>query len=398
MPKGNDEKTDFLIKTAKRLLRIIAISPSSGGKGEGEKAEEVVKILNELGYDGVQRIDVKDDKDVTRPNLYLKIGNHEKTLWIISHLDTVPIGDRKLWKYDPFDATVDGDRIYGRGSGDNGQGIFTSLLLLKYLEKERMKYTLGLAFVSDEETGSKYGITPLIENKVFRKDDLILVPDSGDEKGINIEIAEKTVLWLRFIVEGKQGHGSRPDISVNAFLEASKLVQILEKSLNDTYTDKDELFTPSYSTFVPTRHEENVQNINTIPGRDIFYFDCRILPKYDPDLVMDHISRVINTFEADKKVTVKVEVVQREESSPVIYREAEIMKLLSDAILKKRGIKTELIGIGGQTFANHIRKDGIPAAVWSTADESAYHQANEFCTISYILKDLEVLESILYSE
>ena len=392
------EKTDFLVRTAKRLLRIPAISPASGGGGEGDRAAEIIKILGDLGYNNAQRLDVRDDKGVTRPNIYLKIGDKERTLWIVSHIDTVPVGDRKLWKYDPFDATVDGDRIYGRGSGDNGQGIFTSLLLLKYLRKEKMRYSLGLAFVSDEETGSRYGIRPLIEHNVFRKDDLILVPDSGDREGKMIEIAEKTVLWLRFIVEGKQGHGSRPDLSVNAFLEGSRLVVALEKSLNETYNARDDLFTPPFSTFVPTRHEENVPNVNTIPGTDVFYFDCRIMPRYDPDMVLDHISRVVRTFEAEHHVTVKVEIVQREDSSPIVFRDAEVINLLSEALLRKRGIKTELIGIGGQTFANHLRKEGLPAAVWSTADESTYHQANEFCQMSYILKDMDVLEYMLYGD
>ena len=45
------------------------------------------------------------------------------------------------------------NRVYGRGDADNGEGILSSLLILKHLDQSRMKYNLGLVFVADEETG-----------------------------------------------------------------------------------------------------------------------------------------------------------------------------------------------------------------------------------------------------
>jgi succinyl-diaminopimelate desuccinylase len=37
-----------------------------------------------------------------------------KTIWLQSHLDTAPVGDRAQWQHDPFVGTIVGDRIYGR--------------------------------------------------------------------------------------------------------------------------------------------------------------------------------------------------------------------------------------------------------------------------------------------
>ena len=398
MSYSEAELRDFLISVAKRILRIKAIAPSSGGEGELKRAEEISRILSELGYSDVVRIDVRDSSGVVRPNIYLKIGNMERTLWIISHIDTVPVGDPTLWKYAPFDATVEGDRIYGRGSADNGQAIFTSLLLLKTLEKEKMKYNIGLAFVSDEETGNQYGIKPLIESGVFSKSDLILVPDSGSPDGSIVEISEKSILWIKFTVIGKQGHASKPETAQNSFLIASKLVIALESELKERFPDSDTLFKPSVSTFVPTRHEENVGNVNTIPGRDIFYFDCRVLPKYDLDIVMDEVKKITGRIESENGIHVKIDVVQRQESSPIVSKDSEINVKLAEALKATRNITPILTGIGGQTFANFLRQSGIPAAVWSTAEDSVYHQANEFCVISYIFKDLEVIRYMLYNQ
>ena len=46
------------------------------------------------------------------------------------------------------------------------------------------------------------------------------------------------------------------------------------------------------STFEPTQKEANVSNINTIPGHDVFYLDCRVLPEYPLSTVIDAIKSI----------------------------------------------------------------------------------------------------------
>ena len=101
-----------------------------------------------------------------------------------------------------------------------------------------------------------------------------MVPDSGNPEGSLIEIAEKSILWLGFKTTGKQCHGSKPQLGINAFSAASYLVTKLTK-LHKIFDAVDPLFDPPVSTFEPTKKEANVGNINTIPGEDVFYMDCR---------------------------------------------------------------------------------------------------------------------------
>ena len=103
------------------MIRIPAIGPFNGGKGEGERADQVMKYL--AGFDSVERVDVPDDCDPTvmRPNILArKNGRGKGTVWIVSHLDTVLPGDLSQWDSPPFEPRVDGDRIYGLGTEDNG--------------------------------------------------------------------------------------------------------------------------------------------------------------------------------------------------------------------------------------------------------------------------------------
>ena len=69
----------------------------------------------------------------------------------------------------------------------------------------RPKRTIILAFVSDEETGSKYGLKWLIKNhpELFRKNDLVLVPDAGNSDDSFIEVAEKSRLIFQVKTIGR---------------------------------------------------------------------------------------------------------------------------------------------------------------------------------------------------
>ena len=394
-PTPGTSDFDFIVSLAKRIIPVKAISPFAGGKGESDRIDEIEFILNELGYDTYTRYDVIDESQTKRSNLVLKIGHQEKTLWFIPHVDTVPAGDINLWTRDPFKATVEGNRIYGRGSSDNLQAVFLSLYMLKKFDPSKLKYNLAIAFVADEEMGSKYGIQYLISQNIFHKDDLVIVPDWGVPDGRQIEIAEKSILWLKFTVIGKQGHASKPSEAVNASKLGMKFMLELDAMLHDRFKDTNDLFSPNMSTFEITKHDLNVENINTIPGKDTFYMDCRILPKYDLDIVLDEIDRLLRKFETDNKVKITIEPVQREQSPPPTSKDSEIVKLLSSAIAQVSGSEPSLIGIGGGTCAAFFRNLGIEAVVWSTAFNEIYHQVDEYCVIDHIFNDFKVMEKIL---
>lgn len=117
-----------------------------------------------------------------RPSVIAKRrGRSDRTIWFVSHMDTVSPGDTKAWTYPPFDGTVVDDKLYGRGSEDNGQAVISTLFALKALlaVEEEPEFTIGAAVVADEEAGSDYGIKFLIEKGLFGKDDIFYVPDSG---------------------------------------------------------------------------------------------------------------------------------------------------------------------------------------------------------------------------
>ena len=71
----------------------------------------------------------------------------------------------------------------------------------------------------------------------------------------------------------------------------------------------DPLFQPPCCTFVPTRHEENVPNINSLPGKDVFYIDCRILPGISHDDVLASAREIMEAVAERHGVTVDITTV-----------------------------------------------------------------------------------------
>ena len=386
---------DEMVSTLADLCRIPAIGPDNGGDGEAKKAKAVEGLLKRVGLKA-ERFDAPDKRvpGGQRPNLVARVGKGPR-LWFLCHLDVVPPGDRKAWKTDPFEPTLAEDRLYGRGTEDNGQSLVAVLSAYRALAKAGAKpgRALGFALVADEETGSRYGIKHLLGQGLFAQGDAFVVPDRGVALGDEVEVAEKSLLWFRVTVRGKQGHASLPSEAVNAHRAGAFLTTLIDASLPKRFPATDPLFRPWTSTFEPTKHEPNVPNVNTIPGEDVFYFDCRLLPSVKSRAVVAEARRLATQAERTFGVTVAVEPVN-EESSPPTATDAEVVLDLMKAIRKVRRLQAKPVGIGGGTVAAPLREKGFPAAVWSTTDEVG-HTANEYAKVENLVADAKVYAALM---
>jgi succinyl-diaminopimelate desuccinylase len=387
---------DEMARTLMELISIPAIAPENGGEGEFEKAEKLMQVLEALGFGRIERFDAEDRRvsSKKRPNIvvYHDGKSNSERLWIITHLDVVPPGEESLWTITkPFSPKIDEGRIYGRGSEDNGQSLIASIFAVKALKNLgiKPKKTIALAFVADEEQGSRYGIQHLIKQGLFKKDDLIIVPDGGNENGSFIEIAEKSALWFRIRTTGRQVHASRPHQGLNAHRVGMEYALTLDKLLHRKYAFKDEYFDPPESTFEPTKKEKNVDAVNIAPGEDVTYFDCRVLPNYNLEEILEDIHCLAEEFERKTGATIKIELLQKSVAPKPTEANSKIVSMLKETIKKVRGVEPKVGGIGGGTCAAFFRQIDVPAVVWSTIDETA-HQPNEYAKIENIIADAKV--------
>lgn len=397
--KNIESNLEKMIELETLLTSVPAMAPESEGQGELKKCEVLEAWLKENGITNLVRYDAPDSRVESgiRPNLVATIEGRsdDYSIWVMAHMDVVPVGDLSMWNTDPWKVERKDGKIYGRGVEDNQQGLVAGIFAaLSYLQTgEKPAHTVKLLFVADEEVGSDYGISYLLrEHNLFRKDDLIVIPDGGDSEGVTLEVAEKNLLWMRITTKGKQAHGSRPDEGANAFLANCELAMKLN-DLENFFGKKDDLFQPNHSTFQPTKKEENVPNINTIPGDDVFCMDCRILPCYTLDEVRKEARRRMDEVEAKYGVKITFEEPQAVES-PATSVDAPVVKKLAAAIEKVNGKKAYPIGIGGGTVGAYLRIAGYDATVWGTLDETA-HQPNEYCILDNLINDAKVLATLM---
>lgn len=394
-----------MIELQTLLSSIPAIAPDSGGEGELKKCEALTEFLRKNGFSGVefQRFDATDSRVPSgiRPNLVVTVPGKKDdfSIWIMAHMDVVPPGDLSLWKTDPWNVVEKDGKLFGRGVEDNQQGLVSSVLAAKsFLDNGILpEHTVKLLFVADEEFGSTYGIKFLLREhrNLFGKNDLIIIPDGGDSSGEAIEVAEKNILWMRLRTMGVQSHGSMPDKGKNAHLAACDLSLRLN-DLENVFNEKDESFVPPYSTFQPTKKEANVESVNIIPGDDVFFMDCRILPRYTLKEVRARVDERVRAVEEKYGVKIQVTEVQHEES-PATPADAPVVKRLAAAIKEAHGITARTIGIGGGTVGALFRQLGYNVAIWSTLDEVC-HQPNEYCIIENIEKDAMTLAALFFQE
>ena len=387
---------NYAIELQRGLTAIPALAPSSGGNGEYDKAKWLEGELKKLKFDSIDWINAPqaEAKNGIRPNVIARYKGKSsaKTIWFMAHLDVVPPGEAKLWKTDPYKMEVQGRNLVGRGVEDNQQAIASSIMVVKAMMEldYRPEYDIALLFCADEETGSGFGADYISDNKpeIFGKDDMFFVPDSGTEDGSLIEVAEKSIMWLKVITHGKQCHASRPKLGINAFKAASELITKYQK-LYKKFPKKDKLYEPPISTFEPTKKENNVPNVNTLPGEDVFYMDCRVMPCYQLTEVKAEMRRMADEVEAKFGVKISFEPQQEAQAAPPTDPKAAIVLALKKAIKEVLGVKAKAYGIGGGTVAAFFRRLNLPVVVYARLNETA-HMPNEYCVIDHMMGDAKV--------
>jgi len=386
---------DDIVKALADIIAIPAISPVSGGSGEREKLDFLKALIRDFGFDEIREYVTTDDSGILRPSLIaIKKGKDPELprLWVVAHVDVVPAGDLDKWETDPFKAVIRDGRIYGRGSEDNGQELVASLYAVKALSKlgitSNRDICIGLA--ADEENGSVYGMKFLLKQEsLFGKDDLVIVPDHGNSEGTLLEVAEKSIMWLKVETLGKQCHASEPEKGKNAFLAANHYCVEMVRVLKERFPATDPLFKPAGSTFEPTKKEANVPNINTIPGEDVFYFDCRVLPEYQLAEALAVFREKAEELGERFGVKINVSIVQQDQAAPATSPEAPVVLALKNSLRNVYGVEARQAGIGGGTCGAIFRRAGIPAVVWARIADNA-HQPNEYAIIENLVGDTKV--------
>lgn len=194
-----DERMDEWLGILSKFIGI----PSENPPGDTRELAEYLESLFEEHGVPYERIDPKEEM----PNIVAHFeggqGPNGPHLVYNGHLDTLHIGERDRWDWDPFSGEISDGRILGRGAADMYGGTIASLASFLYLFENKDMFGGEVTFtaVSDEETGGEWGARYLVENYPEYHGDAVI---SGEPSANNIiRFGERGTCWTEIRIKGE---------------------------------------------------------------------------------------------------------------------------------------------------------------------------------------------------
>ena len=171
------------------LVRIPSVSWAAFDRAHVRtSADAVAELVREIGiFDAVTvtQAGIPGTDELGQPAVLATRAakNGRPTVLLYAHHDVQPPGLDEHWESPPFEPTVRGDRLYGRGAADDKAGVMAHVAALRGLYAATAgDVDLGLALFieGEEEFGSRSFATFLSENRDALRADAIVVADSNN--------------------------------------------------------------------------------------------------------------------------------------------------------------------------------------------------------------------------
>ncbi|MFW9963724.1 MAG: ArgE/DapE family deacylase [Candidatus Sifarchaeia archaeon] len=162
-----------------------------------------------------------------RPNVVATLAGSGggKSLCLTGHVDVVSPEPLEAWTTNPWGGEIDGDHLYGRGSGDMKAGIAAMLIAVKSVRELdiQLKGDVQLETTIEEEDGGVGG--NLFLRLVRPKVDAAINPEPTFH---NLGVASGGVMYFRVIVKGVPAHAATAHFGVNAIEKMMLVVKALQ--------------------------------------------------------------------------------------------------------------------------------------------------------------------------
>lgn len=360
-PELMEQKELYL--QALELLQKLIQTPSFS-KEEDRTAAILADFLSSSGVEDVHQ----QQNNVWVFNKHFK---HElPTLLLNSHHDTVK--PNASYTRNPFEASVEGDKLFGLGSNDAG-GCLVSLIaaFLLFYKREDLKYNLVLAATAEEEISGRNGIESILPQ--LGKLEAAIV---GEPTEMHFAVAEKGLLVLDCTAKGIAGHAAREE-GTNAIYEAMPDIQWFQSY---TFPKVSEHLGPVKMSV--TVVQAGTQH-NVVPDTCTFTVDVRLTDAYTMEEVLETIQQ-----------HVKAEVKPRS------------MRLKPSSIPMEHPLVQAGISMGRKMYGSPTTSDQallpIPSLKLGPGFSGRSHMADEYIYLHEIKEGIklyiELLERVIVQE
>lgn len=344
---------------------------------EKKIAELVAQKFAEYGIDS--HIDTLDQPN--RANLIASIGSENRPNLLFSgHFDTVPPVEEG-WNHNPFSATIEDGRMYGRGTGDMKGGDAALVMAMCILKKAEIPLKGKITFVGTcGEEVDRYGSKAYYSKYGCDDIDAMVIAEATNR---GMFTSEKGALWLKFTAHGKAAHPGVSWEGVNSLLNTLKFFEEFRK-YRFSVEEHEMLGKPTLN--ITSMHAGTITN--ALPVSCISTVDIRTIPgiRHD-DILRDIDALIIKLKEEDPQFNLSYEVtndcapIETNVNDPLCIAAYKANEDLFEKELKPTGVffYTDAVSL--------VRSDGTyaPMIIYGPGDATNNHKVNEFVEVSQLI-------------
>ncbi|MFD2212032.1 ArgE/DapE family deacylase [Virgibacillus halophilus] len=310
-----------------------------------------------------------------------------KVLGISGHEDVVAAGDESEWKFPPFSAEIEGDKLYGRGSTDMKSGLVALAIAMIEMKEENADINGTLKFMGTvgEEVGELGSEQLTKEGYADDLDGLII----GEPTGSALIYTHKGSMNYTVVSRGKSAHSSMPKEGINAIANINEFVTRANAEMQ-AVTDK-------YKNDVlgETAHSITIINggdqVNSIPAMTTLQGNIRTIPEFDNSQVKALLQGIVD--ELNKRDGFNLELIVDYDIYPVESKsDSELIK----AIQAVSNQELPVTGISPTTDAAAFTKadNEFDLVIYGPGVSYLPHQIDEYVSIENYLEMIDNYKAI----
>jgi acetylornithine deacetylase len=378
-----------MLETTKQILSDLIAFPTVSVDSNLDMISYLAARLKDCGA----KVEIFHDETGKKANLFATLGPEVDGGIVLSgHSDVVPVNDQD-WTSDPFAMEEREGRLYGRGTCDMKGFIAATAAMAPHFAQRVTNTPVHFAFTYDEETGC-IGAGHLVEALKERNINprLAII---GEPTFMRIIEGHKGCHEYSTRFQGLEGHGSAPDLGVNAVEYAARYVaRLLE--LKDKFTT----MAPDTSRFEPPWTTVNVGAIhggsvhNVIAPKAQVDWEMRPVQASDASFVKE----ALKTYCEDELLPAMRKVYPDAQIDTEVI--GEVAGLIPEDDNAARKLLMELTGANGAdlvpfgTEAGLFQSMGMDVVVCGPGSIEQAHKADEFIALDQLSDCLKMLEKL----
>jgi len=154
------------------------------------------------------------------------IGRGKTVIAMDAHIDTVGVGNKDNWEFDPYEGFEDDERIGGRGASDQEGGMASMVYAGKIIKDLRLEGDYSLVVVGTVQEEDCDGLCwQYIVKETGLKPEFVVSTEPTDG---GIYRGQRGRMEIKVEVKGVSSHGSAPERGDNAIFKMGRILGELE--------------------------------------------------------------------------------------------------------------------------------------------------------------------------